>query len=102
MSAATIELLAPDSFPAPLLAKLGPIIQPLLDLALEAPFRRIVELLTRQIFREIILTGEGLVLVVVIGVTAAIAFVLHQRRRRVENVLGRQQRAGLLGGAHGG
>ena len=39
--------------------------------------------------------------VVVVGIAAAVALRLHQLGRRVEDVLGRHQRAGLLGGALG-
>src|ERR1700759_2919758 len=81
------------------LAKLGPVIQALPDFTLESTLRRIVERLAAEFFREIVLAGKCLLLVVVVGITAAVTFGLHQVGRRVENVLRRQQRAAVLGSA---
>src|SRR5665647_3962420 len=83
------------SFPAPFLAQLRPIVEALPDLAFESAFGRIVELLARQRVRKIVLSRESFILVMIVGVAAAIAFRLHQLGRRVENVLGRQQRTRL-------
>ena len=83
------------------LPQLRPILQALADFALEAALGRIVELLPAEFFREIVLAGERLLGVVVVFVARAVAFGLHQLGRRIEDVLGRQQRAGLLGGALG-
>src|SRR3954469_18751928 len=80
-------------------AKLGPVVQALPDLALEPALRRIIERLAAEFFREIVLAGERLLLVVVVGIAAAVSFRLHQIGRRIEDVLGRQQRTILLGGA---
>src|ERR1700730_3689703 len=89
------------SRPAPLFAQLGPVFEPLLYLALETALRRIVELAAAERFGEIILAGKRLRRVVIVFVTGAIAFASHQPGRRIEDVLGRQQRAGLFRGAHG-
>src|SRR6187431_1239400 len=68
----------------PLAAQLRPVIQPLPDLALEAAFGRIVEILPWQRVGKIILAGKGVLGVVIIGIAAAIAFFLHQPRRRIQ------------------
>src|SRR5581483_6680536 len=73
---------------APLFPQLGPIVQALPDFALEAALGRIVEGLPRQRVGKVILTAEGFFGVVVVGVAAAVAFLLHQLGRRVEDVLG--------------
>src|SRR5689334_6397432 len=86
---------------APLFAQLGPIFEAFFDLALEAALWGIVEVPATERFGEIILTGERIRRVMIVGVTGAVAFLLHQPRRRVEDVLGRQQRAGLFRRTHG-
>src|SRR5262249_22200387 len=85
----------------PLLPQLCPVFQPLPDLALEAALGRIVEGVAAERLREVVLAGEGVGGVVVVLVASAVALRLHQLGRCVEDVLGRQQRARLLGGAHG-
>src|SRR5689334_3772396 len=92
----------PRSSAASLLAQLRPVFEPLPDLALEATLGRIVELVTAERLGEVVLAREGLLGVVVVGVAAAVALGLHQLGRRVEDVLGRQQRAALLGDLPGG
>ena len=86
--------------PAPLLPQLRPVVQPFPDLALEAAVGRIVEGLPAELLREVVLAGKGLGRIVIVVVTRAVALGLHQLGRRIEDVLGRQQRARLLGGAH--
>jgi len=49
-----------------------------------------------KLIGEVILPGKGVFLIVIVGIAAAIALVLHQARRRIEDVLGRQQRAMLF------
>src|SRR5579883_2222327 len=83
----------------PLPPELGPVIQPLPDLALEAALGRIVEGLAAQALGEIVLAGKRIRRIVVVFIAGAVAFVLHQARGRVEDVLGRQQRARFLGDA---
>ena len=61
--------------------------------------RRLIEVLTLHAVRKIVLAGEGLGLVMVVGIAAAIAFVFHQLGGRVENMFRRQQRAAFLGRA---
>src|SRR5580698_5944421 len=85
---------------SPLPPQLRPIIQPPADLAFEAAIRRIVEGLPSQRFREIVLPRKSIRRVVIIFVTAAIAFGLHQFGRRVQNVFRRQQRTAFLCRAH--
>ena len=80
-----------------------PMLQAPLQLRLEAAPVRGVELLARHAVGEIVLAGEGLRRVVVVGVARAVAVLLHQLGRRVEDVL--RAASGLprlLGGAHGG
>src|ERR1700720_4578368 len=84
----------------PLPAKLGPIIQPFSNFALEAAVGRIIKSLSAQRFRKIVLSGERVCRVVVVFVAAAIAFRLHQLGRRVQDMLRRQQRTALLCRAH--
>src|SRR4029077_18992229 len=67
---------------APLFAQLGPVFETLSDLALEPALRRIVELAAAERFREIILPGERVGRIVIVVVTGAIAFLLHQPGRR--------------------
>src|SRR5438105_4115186 len=76
------------------LAQLGPVVEPLPDLALEAAIDRGIEGLARHAVGEIVLSREAFLAGVVVLVTLAVAEILHQPRRRVEDVLGRHQRAG--------
>src|SRR3979490_1206731 len=76
----------------PLLPQLRPIIQPLPDLALEAALGRIVKFLPAERLREIVLARKRIGRVVVVVVTRAVAFLLHQPGRRIEDMLGREQR----------
>src|SRR5262249_31824175 len=80
-------------------SQLRPIFQPLPDLAFEAALGWVVELLPSQLFGEIVLPGKRLGRFVIVVVAFAIALRLHQLGRRVEDVLRRQQRACLPGGA---
>src|SRR5262245_14453338 len=84
------------------LPQFRPILQALSNLALEAALGRIVEPLAAERLREVVLSGEGVARIVVVVVACAVALRLHQPGGRVEDVLGRQQRAALLGGGHGG
>src|SRR5207237_5526149 len=96
----TRSVCEPVSSCTPLLAQLRPIFQALSDLTLEAALGRIVEGLAPELLGEIILAGEGVGRIMVVAISCPIAFRLHQLRRRVEDVLGRQQRARLLGRTH--
>src|SRR5262245_45358928 len=51
---------APGSCPAPFLSQLCPVLKPLPGFALEAAFGRVVEFLSFEHFRKIVLTGERL------------------------------------------
>src|SRR5215475_6626502 len=84
---------------AALPAQLGPIVEALSDLALKAALRRIVKLLPSERFGEIVLARKRFRRVVVVLVAGAVAFLLHQLGRRIEDVLRRQERARLLGDA---
>src|SRR5262249_58381730 len=86
----------------PFLPQLRPIFQPFPDLAFETALGRVVELLAAERLREVVLAGEGVGRIVVVVVPGAVALRFHQPRRRVEDVLGRQQRATSLGRRHGG
>ena len=85
---------------APLFAQLRPIFQTLADFALEAALGRIVEYVAAELFREIVLAGERLFGIVIVFVSRAITLGLHQLGRCVEDVFGRQQRAGFFRRAH--
>jgi len=76
---------------AALAAQLGPIVQPLADLALEAALRRIVECVPAQPLGKIILARERIGRVMVVRVRSTITLFLHHLGRGVENVLGRHQ-----------
>src|SRR5262249_13317176 len=89
-----------DPLLASLAAQLRPVLQAFPDLALEAALRRVIESLPSEGVGEIVLAGKRSRRVVVVCVALAVAFALHELRRRVEDVLGRQQRACRLGGAH--
>src|SRR5262249_3819621 len=84
-----------------LLAPLIPIVQPLANLGLEAAVGGLVKSLRAHAFGPVILPGEGVIGVMVIGVALAVADVLHEACRRVEDVHRRDQRTGLLGRAPG-
>src|SRR5262249_8326607 len=71
------------------------------DFALKPTLGRVVERLPTKLLGKVVLAGEGVGSVVVVIVTFAVAFGLHQPGWRVEDVLGRKQRARLLGRAHG-
>src|SRR5688572_32678806 len=71
-----------------LCAQAVPVLDALQDLALEAPFDRLVEALTGHSVREIILPGEALGGDVIVVISLAVAEILHQPRRGVEDVLG--------------
>src|ERR1700733_11932668 len=90
------------SIAAPFAPQFCPVFETLADFALKAALGRIVELPAAERLGEIVLAGERLLAVVVVFVAGAIAFGLHQLGRRIEDVLGRQQRARFLGSAHGG
>src|SRR5690554_2164983 len=72
------------------------IFQPLPDLALEAPFDGLVEVLPADLFGKILLPGKALGRVVIIDVTLAIALRLHELGGGVEDGHGRGGRAGLF------
>src|SRR6185369_17152839 len=82
-----------------------PVFDALQDIAFEAPLDRVVEALAGHAVREIILAGEAFGGVVVVVISFAIAEVLHQPRRRIEDMLGRHERPGpargLIGPAQG-
>src|SRR3954464_1656540 len=86
----------------PVASQLGPILQALPDLALKTSVGWIVKRVAAERFRKVVLAGEGIRRVVVVFVAASIAFRLHQLGRRIEDMLWRQQRAGLLCRAHRG
>src|SRR5215469_14982992 len=72
-------------------AELFPIIEPLLDLALEAALERLVKALPRQADGEIVESREAVLRVGIVDIAFAVAEIAHQLRRRVERVLGRHQ-----------
>src|SRR5579883_2215868 len=79
--------------------QLGPILQALLDLALEAAIDGTIEDLPRQIVRKIVLPRKALGRVGIIDIALAIAEIAHEPCRRVDAVHRRHERAALLGGA---
>src|SRR3712207_2176387 len=89
------------SLPPPLPPQLLPPVQPLADLPLEAAIHRPVEALPPELLWPVILPREGVRLVVVVGVALAVADLLHELGRRVEDGLGRHEGAVLLGDPHG-
>ena len=72
------------------------------ELGLRALAGRLVVALPRHAVGEIVLAGEPVRRVVVVGVVLAVAELLHQPGRRVADVERRRQRAVLLGRALGG
>src|SRR5260370_7759011 len=88
---------APPAASALLLAQLLQVFQPLQDLALEAAFDRLVELLARHAVGEIVLSREAVLGIVVVLVTLAVADLLHELGRRIEDMHRRRQRAVRLG-----
>ena len=74
--------------------------QPLAQLALEAAVARLVERRARHAVREIVRGRERVFLVMVVGVAGAVAELLHQLGRRVEDMRGRHQAAGVPRRAH--
>src|ERR671918_154780 len=93
---ADLEVRAPLSLLCP---ELLPVFQALQDLALEAAFDRLVELLARHAVGEVVLAREAVLGIVVVLVALGIAEVLHEPGGRVQDVHGRRQRAVLLGRA---
>src|SRR6188508_1441899 len=87
---------------ASLLPQFLPVFQALEDLALEATLDRLVELLTRHPVGKVALAREALLGIVVVFVAAAVAQLLHELGRRVEDMHRRRERAVLLGRALGG
>jgi hypothetical protein len=71
------------------------IVQPLAQVALEPAFDRGVEP-PRSCVGKVVLPRKPVLGVVVIGIARAVALILHQLGRRVQDVLGRRQRAGLF------
>src|SRR6516165_3034793 len=88
-------------FPAAFFSQLRPIVEPFPDLALKAALGRIIEGLTAQRLREIVPAGKGVRRVMIVFIARAIALLLHQPGRRIQDVFWRQQRARLLGRALG-
>src|SRR5438034_2461522 len=82
---------------APVAPELGPVIQPLADLAFETSFRRIVIAFALHRLGKIILAGKRVRFVMIVLVAGAIFLLFHQPRRCIEDDLGRRQGAGLLG-----
>src|SRR5258708_1904794 len=80
-----------------LLAQLLPVFQPLQDLALEAAFDRLVEFLACHAVGEIVLSREAVLGIVVVFVALAVADLLHELGRRIEDMHRRRQRAVRLG-----
>src|ERR1044072_4300584 len=84
----------------PLLPQLVPVLESLPDLALETALDRVIEFLAAERFREVVLAGERFRGVVIVCVARSVPLFFHQSRRRVEDVLGRKQRAALLRNPH--
>src|SRR5439155_27031298 len=80
----------------PFFAQTLPMSDPLGDLGLESPCAWLVEGLGAHFLRPVIVPGKGILLLVIVAIAFAIADVLHEARGRVEDRLGRHQRAGLL------
>src|SRR5690606_24442507 len=76
-----------------------PISDSLGDLAFEASIGRRVEGPRLHLLGPVIVAGKALGHVMVVSIALAVADLLHQPRRRVEDGLGRHQRSGLLGRA---
>src|SRR5215207_1959615 len=70
--------------PAP---ELGPVVQPFADFPLEAAVGRIVKCLAAERVGKIVLARECLRRRVIVFVSRAVAFLFHQPRRRVEDML---------------
>src|SRR6476659_2011374 len=79
-----------------LLAPLVPIFQALPHARLEAAVGGLIDVLRLHLVGPIILAGEALVGVMIVGVALAVADVLHELCRCVEDMHWRQQRARLL------
>src|SRR4051795_7269904 len=84
-----------------LLAPRIPIFNPLAHFRFEAAVGGIVEGLGVHAFGPVILARKSFVGIVVVGIALAVADILHQPRRGVEDVHRRHQRAGLLGASEG-
>src|SRR5262245_3009957 len=67
------------------------------DLGLEALVGRLVESAADQLVGQMLLIGDPALLVVRVLIAAAVAELLHQRRRRVADHQRRRQAAGALG-----
>ncbi len=77
----------------PLRPQPRPIIEPLPHLALEAALHRLIQPPPPDRLGPIVLAGERVGLVVVVGVVGAVTLALHQLGRRVEDRLRRRGRA---------
>src|SRR3990170_4839912 len=73
--------------------ELLPVLQPLQDLAFEAALDRLIELLPRHAVGKVVLAREAVGRVVVVLVALAVADLLHEPGRRVQDVHRRRQRA---------
>src|SRR5262245_34024845 len=76
----------PGSSLAPFFSKRRPIFEALSDIALETAFGRVVEFLALERLREVVLSRESFFSIVIVGVATAIAFVLHEPGRRIEDM----------------
>src|SRR5689334_17862607 len=77
---------------------LRPIFKPLADLAFEPTIARLIKPLTRHAVWEVILSRECIVCFMVVLVSGAVTQVLHQPRRRVQDMRRRHQRTSGFGG----
>src|SRR5277367_4116873 len=81
----------PSALPLPPLpAQPRPVLEPLLDLALETALDRVVERVAADLVRPIVLPAESVGRVVIVLISCAIAFALHEPRRSVEDGLRRR------------
>src|SRR5690606_6113859 len=79
----------------PFLPELVPVGDTLADLALEAALDGLVEDLWLHLLGPVVVAREAVLGIVVVSVALAVADLLHQLGRRVEDVLRRHQAAGL-------
>src|SRR5690349_14778105 len=85
-----------------LISQFLPVFEALQDLAFEAALDRLVEFLAGHAVGEVVLAREAVLGIVVVLVAAAVADLLHQLGRGIEDVHRRRQRAVLPGRALGG
>src|SRR5689334_2352067 len=99
---AMVPLSSATSALLPLPAQALPIGEPFGNLGLEAARARFVEGLRAHFLRPVIVAGKGVFFLMVVAIAFAVADVLHEAGRRIEDRLRRHQRASFLRGLPGG